>query len=203
MDTLINVDTIAARIRFLRELTRLSRRDVCNKYKLPEISLRSWENGNLPVTDKAITRLLNIYSKEGVVVAFNWVKFGKGETPTINYDKYFNNVNKTNEDDLFDVLSFFRQKYDKTYFLQISDNSMSPIYNLGDLVIAVSTSDVPEKLNGKDCIILSDSYDLMLRKVFYEDKKIILKTLNQKYEEEIKNSKIKDIALVIWHYIKP
>src|SRR3990167_10362757 len=86
-----NLSTPSDRIKHLRALLRVSRSFLQDNYSIPEVTLKSWENGTTKLTATAAKRCAEAYRAEGLIVSEDWILSGKGLDPTttITVSQYF------------------------------------------------------------------------------------------------------------------
>lgn len=91
-------------LKHILALLRVSRAYLQDKYGLPEVTLKSWENGTVKLTFTGAKRCVEIYRNEEIIVSEDWIMGGVGLDPTasVNVSKYFatpTNKNLPTEDD--------------------------------------------------------------------------------------------------------
>lgn len=71
------------RLKYLREVTRLSRRAFSLKHGVSPGTLQNWEDGRYErgITQKAAIKLLTMFQAEGIEVTLDWLLYGKGCSP--------------------------------------------------------------------------------------------------------------------------
>jgi phage repressor protein C with HTH and peptisase S24 domain len=192
------INTPNERLRFLRALTRLTRKVIAEKYDLPEVTLNKWETGTLSLSDKGITKCINIYKNEGVVSTEEWIKFGNGPFPYIldNPDKL---VHQGKYQNFANDIDYFKKTYSDCIFFEVVGDEMLPIYKPDDLVIGY------RNLNNKFCIVTLENNSILLRKlVVSSNSKYNLHCINPlttSNEPILFDINILQIAPVIWHGI--
>ncbi len=182
--------TPAERLKHIRKLTRLSRPYIKEKYRLSEATLKVWENGIAPLTEKGLQRCINIYRKEGVVLSKEWIMTGEGLPPNIsvNVGHYFAGglqyPRRDNDlvikdldkplpylkDDNACMLreaSFFKESYSNAVILMITNDDMEPTYRIGDYVGGRFRygQDIDSVLR-RDCIVRLKDGRNILRRLF-------------------------------------
>ena len=63
----LQLSTVFARLRFIRSMSGLTRDEMAEKYAIPEITLRRWETGSVPLSKKGLQRCLSAYMQEGII----------------------------------------------------------------------------------------------------------------------------------------
>lgn len=160
----LKISTPHGRLKHVRKLAKLSRKEIEARYGLPESTLKAWENGTAIITSKGLQRCEAIYRKLGVVLSREWVLHGKGLPPQFSVDigRYFASaysaasmlITESTKHDLFIVkdrdqlrpylqseemcmvqeASFFKELYPDAVVLIVSDDDMLPKYRAGDYV---------------------------------------------------------------------
>jgi DNA-binding transcriptional regulator YiaG len=217
--------TPAQRLKYVRQLARLSRPYLEEKHQLPEATLKVWENSQSRITPKGLNRCIDIYRKEGVVLSKEWVMTGEGLSPQLsvgigNYlasDLHypFPEQRLRDADDAFfpkddnicmlREASFFKESYADTVVLIVADNDMWPTYQAGDYVGGCFRRGkaVTEALQ-RDCIVRLKNGEKILRRLFKSkrNKCYNLMCVNPMPEAEqpiMFNVEIECAAPVIWH----
>ena len=71
------------RVKMTRTLAGLSRKDLEDKYGISMHTLQSWELGRNPLTDKAASKLVEIFHSTGVSCSMQWLLEGAGKSPAL------------------------------------------------------------------------------------------------------------------------
>lgn len=153
----------ALRLRRVRSLANLDRKQMCDDGTINFNTLKGWENakyGGLPAEGalKVVKRAL----REGVICTTEWLLHGEGSTPSI-IQKTFSHFNNNTKDNIeaneLDVslkeeLYIFQKYYLDITYVEISDDGMEPYYKPGDIVAGKNYyGNNIQDLVGKDCII--------------------------------------------------
>lgn len=187
------VNTPAERLKYVREIMRLSRSYLEDKYHLSAATLKAWENGSSRLTEKGLRRCIDIYHQEGLLVTRDWLLTGSGLSPRVSLDmgKYLaselsyprhNNPDmgvqqiKEKEAKAYEIdenkcilreAAFFKESYVNAIVLMVTNNDMEPVYQVGDYVGGKfrygKDIDVAVK---RDCIVRLKTGDLLLRRLF-------------------------------------
>lgn len=183
------------RLRFLRSLIGLSRAAIEDKYRLPEITLKKWETGKLPISEKAISKCLEIYKNEQIFVTYEWLKEGIGPLPT-----FIISTENIDPD-----ISYFKNTYPNAIIYTIENNDMLPKYQEGEQVIGLAENDNYKKFNNLDCLVTLENNEIIFRKVIIQEAHIInLFCTNNLITDTpaLFNVKPISIAPIIWHRIR-
>ena len=148
----------AERLRRLRNLANLSRKEICDADNLNVNTYKGWELsrfGGLP-TDGA-KRVISRVATEGVICSIDWLLDGNGTPPEVMIDtttstklnKQCNNSTIINQE-----FELFKQNHSEAIFSVIKNNNLLPIYSKGDVVAGIKHyhSKIKETI-GHVCII--------------------------------------------------
>jgi hypothetical protein len=207
-----NLDTPGARLKYLRSILRLTRAYIEKKYKLPEITLKSWENGMIKISKNGIKRCVAVYKNEGLIVDEFWIADGKGLDPTVRLSlgHYFAipseivnlPIDADDEIAMMRDAQEFRDRYSNGVVMIVSNDEMSPYYKAGDYVGGRVRSNEFESLINKDCIIYLKGGGQYFRRLFKDSlgrfNLACLNPMGRTAEPIIFNADIKSAAAVIW-----
>ncbi len=182
-----------SRLKFLRQMSRLTRAYLEKNHSLPSVTLKSWENGTARLTHKGLSRCIAIYRQEGIVCSKEWIMVGKGLNPRFAVDlgKYFaqdrryaqgeqteaacdaENENTFALEGLSEDLcmakeaSFFKEAYADSVVMVVPDENMSPNYHSGDYIGGrfCYGEDIQRALN-KDCIVRLQDGSVTFRRLY-------------------------------------
>lgn len=193
------LNTPYARLRFIRALSGLTRKEIEKKYLLPEITLRKWETGKLLISKKGAEKCLIIYKSENIIATETWLYNGTGPRPYLAIE--FGEQTDINDK----IISCFKDIYQNCIVLEISDETMLPRYKPNEFVIGDVYKGDFKELHSKDCIILLDTDKVLLRKfIFFNENSYSLMCTNPSATNYpiLNNINIKFLAPVLWHQIK-
>lgn len=204
--------TTSKRLRYIRSLLRVSRAYIQEKYGLPEITLKTWENGTTKLTKSGLKRCLELYRSEGLVIGEDWITDGVGLDPTysMNVSHYFatpTNKKLPVEDDEVAMIkdaNIFKENNLNAVVMVVSNNEMVPFYKPGDYVGGKMRfeANVETALN-KDCIIYLKNGEHFFRRLIKNIKGgYNLTCLNPSgvtSEPVLYNVDIEGAAPIIWH----
>ena len=208
-----NLDTPGARLKYLRSILRLTRAYIEKKYKLPEITLKSWENSMIKISKNGIKRCVTVYKNEGLIVDESWIADGKGLDPTVRLSlgHYFAMPSETvsmpvDADDEVAMMrdaQEFRARYANAVVMIVSNDEMSPHYRAGDYVggrlRAASELDL---IVNKDCIIYLQGGGQYFRRLFKDSlgryNLACLNPIGRTAEPIIFDADIESAAAIIW-----
>jgi len=168
----------AARLRRLRNLANLSRKEMCNDSGIKLDTLIGWEvarHGGL--TENGAKKVIDCVSTEGVQCTLNWLLYDIGTGPAVlaNFDKVKTNLQKhieepitpAKKDDeklIIEELLFFRSLHQESIDYLVEDDAMFPQYLLNDYVAGIKRYKKNiSKLIGNDCIVQMSDGKVLLR----------------------------------------
>lgn len=174
-----NLDTPGARLKYLRAMLQLTRAEIEEKYKLPEITLKSWENGTNKLTKNGLKRCIAVYQSKGLIVDERWITDGEGLDPTVrrSLEHYFSMPSDAEllveEDEdlaMINDAKKFRELYSNAVIMMVTNNEMSPYYEPGSYVGGRLTEDASdwEKLIGMDCIVQLKDRGQYFRRIYQD-----------------------------------
>jgi len=207
----------AARLKYLRELTRLSRQQFAKYYDIPYGSLQNWEDPKYGgLTKTGAPRVVAELKKEGIITTTDWLLYGRGPAPTISVLTVLKRMQIKREsanaqlsfanENLFinEELGLFKHHYqDNTLDAELLDNSMAPMFEKGDRVAGKKyTGNQINQLIGKICIVTTENKQVMVRKIMTAGKQPNLYSLvctNAAFKSAtMENVTIVSAAPVIW-----
>lgn len=161
----------AARVKRLRNLANLSRKEMCDGEELNVNTLKGWEiarYGGLPVdgAHKVIKRV----AKEGVFCTAEWLLYEEGSPPKVNIsqsDLPENNMSVCSEDEVIEKeIKLFHSSYSNSISYQLPDDGMEPLYAKGDFVAGRKRAGKKlSELHGLNCIVQRANGEVLFRKL--------------------------------------
>lgn len=223
LDPRITPEARAERLRRLRNLANLSRRDVCVDSGLNINTYKGWEIGRYGgLTRTGAERALERFEKEGVISSLDWLYYGIGSGPQVRPDhvSILNDLEETKipmglaskfrsekdeEQQIVKELIVFRQQSRHCVDLVVSDDGMCPYYVPGDYVAGVRryNSDMDRLLNF-DCIVQTKEGFTLLRKLRSDSKPGCYTLVCSNLETDMSQPVLYHVELisaapVIWH----
>jgi len=162
MDKAVSNNSRGKRIFELRKQTRLSRREFCKIYNIPEPTMKSWEYGKTAsMHSSSIEILVKAFNSEGISCSAEYLLNGEEKATKIQGgtpEKFISPDFYSNE-----IQSFYR-KYPNAIHTIISDDNLLPYLQKGDIVLGlrINSESACSFLNSF-CII---EYAKQKRKVF-------------------------------------
>jgi transcriptional regulator with XRE-family HTH domain len=211
----LKLSTPGERLKYIRELLRVTRAYINEHYGLSADTLTAWENGKSKLTEKGLTRCMEIYRQEGVVLSRSWILTGDGLDPklSVTLGKYFNSSVPTESAETVDdhelmyrEAEYFKNSAPNSVIMIVSSSDMLPLYSPGDFVGGRFrfNEDIAECV-GKDCIIQTVNGERYFRRLALGNspKKYNLVCLNPAWggnpEPVLFDFDIQSVAPVIWH----
>lgn len=199
------------RLKMTRTLAGISRKDLEDKYGISMHTLQSWELGRNPLTEKAASRLVEIFHSTGVSCSIQWLLEGVGKGPALlnaefsPYPTIDNDIAPlfAQENTIQKEIEFFKTNNPNAVVIMVSDDAMEPIYSNGDFVGGVKYIDLQkiDECIGHDCIIeIGDGTffrRLMKRKNGYS--LVCVNAQTETDEPVIFSKNILSATPVIWH----
>jgi len=210
------------RIKSLRMMADLSRKDVGDKYQISAGTLRGWEEARSGgLTENGARRLLTVFRKEGIQCSIEWLLHGTGIPPQVSDKLYQGEAGSLLQDTdlgqqpeswedpiILSELLHFRKVNPDAVDMLVVDNGMEPLFHQGDYVAGRRRyNEEVENVIGRNCIIETTQGKLYLRQLQRGTKKglytLICINLNFSPEDAILyNVDIVSAAPVIWHRMK-
>jgi hypothetical protein len=204
--------TPGERLKYIRSLLRVTRAYLQEKYALPEVTLKSWENGTTNLTQAGVKRCVEIYLNEGMIVSEDWIMEGIGLDPTasVKVSHYFatpTDKELPSEDDevcMFRDANTFKESHPAVVVMVVSNDDMRPFYKPGDYVGGkMRFGDAIDTAINKDCIIHLKNGERFFRRLIKSHKEgYNLTCLNPNEttaEPVLYDVELEGAAPVIWH----
>jgi transcriptional regulator with XRE-family HTH domain len=206
------INTAGARLKHIRSLLRVSRAYLLDKHGIPEVTLKSWENGTTKLTKTGAERCVEIYRSEGMIVSEDWILEGVGIDPkiTATVSRYFStptNIDLPIEDDEVAMVrdaNLFKESHSHAVIMIVSNDDMRPFYKPGDYIGGKMRhgEDVANAIN-KDCIVHIKSGDRFFRRLIKNSlgayNLTCLNPNENTSEPVLYNVDIDYVAPIIWH----
>lgn len=144
------------RLRRIRNLANLSRKHLCEQTGININTYIGYEVGKYGGIPKKNAQLIVQHLMAcGVCCSLEWLMQGVGKGPYIVADISHLSIDGLTEEQMIQTeLALFRSHYANTVDLQIMDDGMVPIYELGSCVAGIACSGAEiEALIGFNCIV--------------------------------------------------
>lgn len=204
--------TPGERLKYIRSLLRVTRAYLQEKYSLPEVTLKSWENGTTNLTQAGAKRCVEIYLNEGMIVSEDWIIEGMGLDPTasVKVSQYFatpTDKELPTEDDevrMFRDANFFKESHSGIVIMVVSNDDMRPFYKPGDYIGGkMRLGEIIDTAINKDCIIYLKNGERFFRRLIKNHTNgYNLTCLNPNEttaEPVLYDVEIEGAAPIIWH----
>lgn len=149
-------------IKYLREKMGLNRSQFSKKYGISSSTLKYIEAGHLKLNENRIT----FFRKVFIEVGFNFCNSNENNNNYEDNSNFFSNIDKS-DIKIKQEIDFFKESNSNHVLLTIQNNSMYPIYCVGDIIggIKVIDTNLYQKLEGSFCIISDNDNDKFVGRV--------------------------------------
>ena len=208
----------AKRLKSLREMTGLSRNDFHKRYGIPRGTLQNWESARFGgLTLKGARNIVIAFNAEGISCEVDWLLHGAGAGP--QFTEHTPSQRNTELKKPVDVnehifeaetniitkeILLFRQHHPNSIDIVVSDDTMQPNWKPGDYIAGIKRfqEDINDTV-GKYCIVQTQEYGNLLRKVMHGDDPELFNLTIINYKTKVKkpvlyNVPIISSAPVIW-----
>ena len=170
----------AKRLKRVRKLTLMSRKDFAIKYQISQGTLQNWETARFGgLTEKGARFVIESLKKENIHCTFNWLMYGAGIGPQKaiitsvadlseqSDSQQLPKVSNYSTKDAANIeMKLLEQNNPNILTLQITNNSMLPEYNAGQIVAGhIVPNELIENILGEVCIVQTENHGLILRRV--------------------------------------
>lgn len=216
-DNFFSPSACAERLKRVRNLANLTRKELCEKSGININTLKGWEIGRYGgLTKRGAEKIVKHLAKAGVQCTPEWLLFKIGSDPklTPNFEELRDASEQTanqasreesnEEQKIIRELLFFREHYKNSVDYLIMDNAMMPVYQKGEYVAGIKRTKYFDALIGYDCIVQTADGTILLRALhpgrkagFYNLISHNLQTTT--IEPVIYDAILVSAAPVIWH----
>lgn len=200
------------RLKSLRMMSGLSRKNLADKYNLSASTLQSWEDAKAGgLTDKGAKKIILALQAEGVQCTLDWLLYGVGKPPQLAA-RYSQEIREesavyeaSEEHALVKELLIFRQYNPNAVDYMVADNGMEPFYQKGDYVAGRRRVGKDIKvLIGKNCIVETKANEIYLRRLRQGSKENLYTLVCINLDTSVTDlvlydCELKSAAGVIWH----
>ncbi len=207
----------ANRLKSIRKLTRLSRREFSEAYAIPKGTLQNWEDGRYGgLTIKGAERIARVLDNEGVHCTPQWLLDGVGPGPLLSDRLFLRNLivnwreldeetsdQQSQEMLIKQELLFFRQNHQNVLDTVISDDAMLPRFVAGEYVagVACQNNEFTRAIN-QECILRLHDDEIMVRRVLAGESPdlytLTLTNSNGQLQRTHENVRLLEVAPIIW-----
>lgn len=151
----------ASRLKRMRRLTFLSRKDFAKKHTFSPGTLQNWETARFGgLTEKGARLILKAFKLEGIFCSYEWLMLGVGDGPIFNKHSARNRVSNVVEAKLVSKpsftqeLKFFTQLHHGAVVHELHDTSLLPYMQVGDMLVGVPCNIARQsEIVGRLCIL--------------------------------------------------
>ena len=161
----------AERLRRIRNLANLSRKDICGSNDININTYKGWELGRfggIPVD--GAEKVVKIIAKSGVICSTDWLLYGKKPAPTLVSEATYC-ADETNEEETRSSLihkefAIYHNATKNAVLIEVTDDGSSPDYQIGDFVAGEKKFNLDIELTvGQVCIIETTDGNKLVRYV--------------------------------------
>ncbi|KTD33586.1 hypothetical protein Lnau_2337 [Legionella nautarum] len=208
IDEHASAEARAERLRKIRNLANLNRKEICDSTEINFNTYKGWELarfGGLPVdgAGKVIKRV----AKEHVICSVEWLLYGKGLEPYL-LPSCTNLDNLDNQTLILKEILFFQSLHPDAIYTQIQDDALAPHFVPGDYVagIKVNGNDIAGAIN-QPCLVELPNGEILVRYLKEGQSKnsfqLLVTNLNGAFTGPFSiESELKSAARIIRHYKK-
>jgi transcriptional regulator with XRE-family HTH domain len=206
--------TVGERLRALRTLLSITRKDFAKKHAIPLPTLRAAEYSEGPLSFKQLKKLLKAFEEEGIICSEEWLIEGSGNLPVLA--KHFINQEveaieshthseKLHFNSILVEAALFQKHIPESLVVRVTDNLMVPLYEENDYVGGIKLPLPLEShfYNKPSIVRLPDETHLV--RIIYPGAESLLFTLMcpapfyKTNPRLLINTPVKAIYRIIWH----
>ena len=192
---------------FLRHKCAINRKEFCKLANMSYNSLTSWENTKIEkIKPDGAQKIINIFKTLGANCSLEWLLYGKGESPSfVEIPPPTPDYRLTDEEKIYKELNYFKTLHLNSVFLMVTDTSMIPFYEPGDIVAGI------KKIPGSEdqffinrcCIVENNDGIKLIRNINLGDTQntysLSALEANTLHFPTFSNMTISYAAPIIWH----
>jgi transcriptional regulator with XRE-family HTH domain len=200
----------AVRVKWLRTLTGLSRRDFAKRYGIPPGTIQNWEEGKGGgITEKGAHRIVSVLQSANIHASFEWLMHGVGADPvpptsvrryvTAEASAKYATQSDTDQELQWieSEMALFCQHYVDAVTIQVDDDSMQPYFYPNDQVAGVRLYGLNmQNAVGKHCIVLTKDGHQLLRFVKKSQLPGFYNLACTNFKTDVKHAYLYDVELV-------
>lgn len=152
------------RIRMLRALSGLSRKQFQEQLNVSISTLNIWENGRICLTKKGALRISIAVKEVGIECSTEWLLSGLGNPPRQIKNSNPDN-SSTSDPDGYGEINCFLKNHSNAIYATISDELMAPFFNIGDIVAGPTVPIAQIKSLLGNIVIIELSGKTILRRI--------------------------------------
>lgn len=197
------------RVRLVRNMIDLTINDFALKIGVSDRTIKYWENGEAGgLTEKGAEKIVNSCNEIGLQCGIIWLLHGAGTQPVLIDKPYQTSLSLTtpanNDSDIIKKeVHYFHANNSNAITMQITDDSMEPYFNIGDIVGGKRkpNKELIKALH-QDCIIETKDQQIFCRRLLpgSQPRLFNLCCTNQKTNEifVVTDVEISSAAPIIW-----
>lgn len=156
----VGLNSFGERLLFLRQRCAVNRTEFCKLANMSYNSLKVWESTKIEkIRPEGAQKALNTFKTLGVNCSLEWLLYGKGEFPSfVEVPSPSPDNLLTEEEKIYKELNYFKALHSNSVSLLITDTSMAPFYEPGDIVGGIKkTPEVEEESFIDRCCIVENN----------------------------------------------
>lgn len=164
------------RLRLVRKMSGLTLNELAEKHNLGVSTIKYWECAkNQGLSSKGAKKIIAAMQTQGVQCSYMWLMHGIGLPPqfldvrfhdSTKQVPYVDQATYEEEKSIAYEISLFCEKIADAITLTVFDDSMEPVYSIGDGVGGkrLYAADLAKSI-GKSCIVETEDHQLLCRRV--------------------------------------
>lgn len=199
----------AERLRKIRNLANLSRKEICDQEEINFNTYKGWELarfGGLPID--GAERVIKRIAEENVICCIDWLLYGRGQEPYLLPRGA--NLNDLNDQTLIPKeILLFQSFHPDAIYTQIQDDALAPHFMPGDYVAGIKmfNNDMVKAVN-LPCIVELPNGDIAVRYLKQGQNSREFQLLSTNIDSTIRSgfsieTELKSAAPIIRHYKIP
>ena len=194
------------RIKAVRQLMGYSCPDFAAKTGISQHTLHSWESAKTCLTEKGAQKLVKSVEGLGIDCCASWLLSGEGRSPLrVDFDSPTSNTDAASA--LPSNYAARRVEKESIYFLEgspnstsllISDSSMSPVFEVGDIIGGVEEKDHVAGIFQGSIYIVQTATEKLIRRLYTSDQGYILIPEEATAHPTHVLQEIEKLFLVVW-----
>ena len=183
-------------------MASLSRINFCKSTGIKPNTLVSWETGKYGgLSSKGANALVFEAKKFGIFCSVRWLLKGEGTPPVFVQNELIDEFPEAHQDVLQEI-ALFASLHPDSRISSVSDDSMSPYYEIGDYVAGINLheKDINNAI-GRTCIVETIDNQILIRQVQSSNKQHFFRlvcTNTRATTENIIEVELKGVAPVVW-----
>lgn len=191
-----------------------SRRAFEEKFGISAATLQAWEDGKYETPVKGIARYIEALYRAGLATTQDWFMDGTGIPPrligsvakNIEYSQSVKKNEDLSEDEIIlREVTFFEQINNNPMIIMVSDDTMEPVFSVGDYVGGnLVSGQYASKYIGTLCIVKLDTGEIYARKLKFGSRNDLYNLVSINLDTNLSHAFLLDcriisLAQIVWH----